>query len=165
VTAGTLVFWGLAVVALVGAIAVVFSRDAIRMVAGLGAFLVAVAGYFLLYRMPFLAVAQVFVYVGGVLVMMIFALMAIRRDEAGRPRLDGRYDLSALVVSGGLFFLLNWSLSPTAPTDLPEAAADPVGELGSELLGRMLPHFELAGLLLLAALVAVIVVMGGSRER
>jgi NADH-quinone oxidoreductase subunit J len=167
----TLVFWALALLSIGGAAFVVFSRDMIRMVAGLGAFLLAVAGYFLLFDMPFLAGAQVFVYVGGVLVMMLFAIMAIRRDETGRPRLSGRYDILAFAVALVLFALMNGIpgvmdglLSPLEPS-LAAPAGDAVDMLGDTLLGSMLPHFELAGVLLLTALVAVLAVTGGRDEQ
>ena len=158
-------FWGLTGIAVLGAVAVVFARDMIRMIAGLGAFLLAVAGYFVLYRMTFLAAAQVFVYVGGVLVMMVFAIMTIRRDAEGRPRLRSRFDISAVVIAVGLFVLFNWSLGPSAPSlDMLKSAEGPVGDLAGELLGPMLVHFEMFGVLLLTALVAIIAIVGGRRE-
>ncbi len=158
-------FWGLAAAAVAGAVVVVFARDMIRVLAGLGMFLFAVAGYFVLYRMTFLAAAQVFVYIGGVLVMMIFAIMAIRRDAGGRPSLKSRFDASAVVIAVGLFALLNWSLGPSAPSlDVLTAVDDPVGDLAETLLGPMLVHFEMLGVLLLTALVAVLAVVGGRRR-
>lgn len=162
-TAETMLFWGLSAVAIFAALVVVVARDMVRMIAGLGVFLLAVAAFFLFYRMPFLAAAQVFVYVGGVLVMMIFAVMAIRRDAGGRPRLDARYDLAAFVVSGGVFVVMWVTLGSWEPAGnaLGSGGAD---ALGAKLLGPMLPHFEVAGVLLLAALVAVVAILGGRRE-
>jgi NADH:ubiquinone oxidoreductase subunit 6 (subunit J) len=75
-------FWGLSAVALFGALAVVFVRDVMRMALGLGAFLMAVAGFFAYYGFGFLALAELFVYVGGVLVLVLFAIML--RCSGGR---------------------------------------------------------------------------------
>ena len=78
-------FWGLSAVALAGALAVVFARDVMRMALGLGAFLMAVAGFFAYYGLGFLALAELFVYVGGVLVLVLFAIMLVQRSGAGAP--------------------------------------------------------------------------------
>ena len=73
-----------------------FSRDMLRMGLGLGAFLIAVAGMYLYFSMPFLAVAQVFVYVGGVLVLILFAIMLLHTRETGAadPRIQARHRLA-----------------------------------------------------------------------
>jgi NADH:ubiquinone oxidoreductase subunit 6 (subunit J) len=154
-------FWLLTAVALVGAAAVVLSRDALRLVLGLGAFLMALAGFYVYYGMGFLAAAQVFVYVGGVLVLVLFALLLLARDEGGRLLAPARFDISALSVGLGIAVVLGWTLRDVAP---PPAQSPPLG-LGATLLGPMLPAFELGGVLLLAALVAVLVIVaGGERE-
>lgn len=161
------VYYLLAGIALIGALIVVFTRDMMRMAVGLAVFLLAIAGFFLLYGMAFLAIAQVFVYVGGVLVLLLFAVMAIRRDADGRPELGGRYDLSALIVAVGLFFLMVRTLAPlTAAGTLRESVVDhSVEDLADVLLSAMLPHFELLGALLLVALVASVAIVGARARR
>ena len=63
-------------------------RDVMRMALGLGAFLMAVAGFFAYYGFGFLALAELFVYVGGVLVLVLFAIMLVQRSGAGAPVLE-----------------------------------------------------------------------------
>jgi len=158
----TLAFWLLAVITVAGALAVVFAHGMTRMVLGLGAFLLGVAGLFLLYGMSFLAVAQVFVYVGGVLVLFLFAIMGVTRDTKGRPDLANRHDLTAAVISIGLFMLMQMSLQGTSPSPEDVARpADAMAALSDTLLGGMLAHFELLGAILLIALVTVIAIMSG----
>ncbi len=157
-------FWGLSTLAIIGAVAVVFSREVMRMALGLGAFLLAVAGFFALFGFGFLALAEIFVYVGGVLVLLLFAIMLVHRSAPGSPSLESRHDLLAVVASAGVFGFLVVFLRPLAagftPSDGPGAGA--VDALGAALLGPLLPQFELAGVLLLAALVAVVSISGGS---
>ena len=162
--AGTLAFAILAATVTVGAVVVVLGRDLLRVMLGLAAFLVGVAGMFLYFSMGLLAIVQVFVYIGGVLVLFLFAIMLIRRGEAGRPAMESRHDIGSLFVAAGMFALIvlvfrgAWpDMSVTGPGPGMEAVAD-------ALLGPMLPHFEAAGVLLLAALVAVLAVVGG-RDR
>ncbi len=155
------VFWGLSALVVIGALVVILCRDIMRMVLALATFLLSTAGFFLFYGMAFLAAAQVFVYVGGVLVLVLFAVMVVRRTEAGRPLLESRHDLSAAVISVGLFALLVRMLGPSAPevseVSIPETS---LAELTEILLGPMLPHLELIGVLLLIALVAAVAVIG-----
>lgn len=153
---------GLAAVA--GAVFVVFSRRVVAVVLGLGVFLAAVAGLYLYFAMAFLAVAQVFLYVGGVLVLVLFAFMLLARDSGGEPELGNRHDLGAFAASGGLFVMLVFTLRGAVPRSVSGAAGGSVAALGTAMLGPMLPAFELTGVLLLAALVAVLAIVGGGER-
>lgn len=172
-----LAYWALAALSLIGAMTVVFTRDVTRMALGLGTFLLAVAGWFLYFSQVFLAIAQVFVYVGGVLILVLFAIMLVHRptrarsagtaEDAGTTDEGGlgtRHDIASVMVAFGVFVLVVMSLRSVWPgmTELPVAAG--TGALADVLLGGLLPHFEAAGLLLLAALVAALVIVGGERE-
>lgn len=157
-------FWLLAVVALLGAAYTVFAREVMRMVLGLGAFLLAVAGFFAYYGFGFLALAEIFVYVGGVLILILFAIMLVHRTEAGRPDLESRHDpllaLSVALTSGLVCLLL---LPAVTRIGIAAGSKGPEG-LAKVLLGSMLVPFELAGALLLAALIAIVVITGGEKQ-
>lgn len=165
----TLTFAALAAIALAGAGAVVFARDAMRLVLGLGTFLLAVAGFYVYYGMGFLGAAQVFVYVGGVLVLVLFALVLLARDGGGRLLAPSRFDWGAASVGVGVAAILATTLRDVVPVPAPvliTKASDAVtGSLSWNLLGPMLPAFELLGVLLLAALVATLVIVGGGEDR
>lgn len=157
-------FWLLAAVALTGACYVVFSREVMRMALGLGAFLLAVAGFFAYYGFGFLALAEVFVYVGGVLILILFAIMLVHRGQGGRPDLESRHDLMlgiSVMLLAGLIGLLLIPASGSVGTAV--GAEAPAG-LAALLLGPLLVPFELAGALLLAALIAVVVITGGEKR-
>jgi NADH-quinone oxidoreductase subunit J len=156
----TLLFASAALVAVIGAVTVVMTRDVMRMTLGLGGFLLAVAGFFALYGFGFLALAQLFIYVGGVLVLVLFAVMLVHRPEPGRPSLESRHDILIAVTCLGFVAFATKLFGPVLGSRPALASAD-VGTLGRLLLGDMLSHFELAGLLLLAALVAVVVIGRG----
>jgi len=157
-------FWGLSAVAILGALAVVFVRDVMRMALGLGAFLMAVAGFFAYYGFGFLALAELFVYVGGVLVLVLFAIMFVQRTGSGAPLLESRIDsltvVSSVAVAAVLFVMVR-PLAAAFSVSLPATATQ---HLSQALLGRLLPQFEAVGLLLLVSLVAVVIIVGGERE-
>lgn len=122
--------------------------------------LLGVAGLYLLLGADFLAVTQVLLYAGGILVLILFGLMLTPADptELRLARVGG----AALLVGGGaalfaarLSGLARWHAAPAA--ELPEPAPTAT-EIGLELLRRdswLLP-FELASVILLAALVGAV---------
>jgi NADH-quinone oxidoreductase subunit J len=160
----TALFWGLAAVAVAGALAVVIVRDVMRMALGLGAFFLAVAGFFAFYGFGFLALAELFVYVGGVLVLILFAIMLVHRSSAGGPVLESRWGVGALATCVAVGSLLVAALLPVTSLLRADTVTVAPAEFSALLLGRMLPQFEAVGVLLLAALAAVVVIMAGDRE-
>ena len=146
-----------------GAAGSAFTRDVTRLVISLGVFLLGVAAAFLVMGSPLAAVSQVFVYVGGVLVLVLFALMVVRRSDGEKPTVSTRHDIGAAVIALGVFVLLVAVMAPVATDPLP-VVVDP-GAVGAALLGQGLVAFELAGVLLLAALLAVLVIVKAGDDR
>ncbi len=163
-TVASLIFILLGAVATIGAVMTVFARDVTRMAIGLGTFLVAVAGFFVYWGATFLGVAQLFVYVGGVLVLVLFAIMLVHRNPEGSPHLETRHDVSALAVAGGLFIMVVMALRDDVPASVDQGISSGPQELAEAFLGPMLTHFEIGGVLLLAVLVAVVVIVGGEER-
>ncbi len=147
-----------------GAAVVALSKDLMRLVVGLGVFLLGVAGLFLYYGHAFLATAQVFVYVGGVLVLVVFAVMVVHRANGGRPVITSRHDIGAAAVAFGVSGMLILSLRDSVGDWLPVAGASG-SSIAEELLGGHIVAFELLGVLLLVALVAVLVIVGSGDRR
>jgi NADH:ubiquinone oxidoreductase subunit 6 (subunit J) len=159
-------FWIAAGITLAGALGVVLARETMRLVLSLGGFLLGVAGLYLYYAMPLLAASQVFLYVGGVLVLFIFAIMALRRGADGRVELASRLDVGAAAIAVSIFALLVaglWEVGVALP-DGPVARGG-VDAVGALLLSEYLPQFEIAGGVLLIALVAAIAIAGREGER
>ena len=158
------VFDGLSILAIASALLVLLSRDVMRMALALGAFMLTLAGFFAYYSFGLLALAELFLYVGGVLVLILFAIMLVHRASGGAPVLENRADplmvLAAAVVSVMLFMLLR----PITGLIQPIAAGQAPAKIAAMLLGLLLPQFEAVGALLLAALVGGVVVMGGDRR-
>lgn len=120
-----------------------------------------VAVVYVLLNASFLAVAQVVIYIGAIAILMIFAIMLTRRlagPERG-PQTTRNWGWAA-VLAVGMFAVLAWILNswPGVNTNLPELTADPLSALGQALVSPnayVLP-FELASIMLLAALVGAI---------
>ena len=154
----------LSAVALIAAVAVVLTKDVMRLILALGTVLVAVAGLFGVLGATFVSVAEIFVYVGGVLVLFLFAIMLVHRSDAERPELTSRHDLLSMVIGLGAFLMIVTTFAPAVRSTPVVAIIPSMRALGRVLTGPLLPHFEAAGVLLLAALVAVITIMAGERR-
>jgi NADH-quinone oxidoreductase subunit J len=159
-----ILFLVVAVITLIAAVLVVTSRNLIHAAFWLILTLFGIAVYFVLLSAPFLAVAQVVIYIGAIAILMIFAVMMTRRMMNDRGSQINSNWWVAAVVSLGLFSGLGWILSSwygfsTSMPDLP-AGIDPLQQLGMALVSPnayVLP-FELASILLLAAMVGAIMI-------
>ncbi len=153
-----------AVMTLGSALMVVSTRNLVHAALWLILALFGVAVFFVLLSAGFLAIAQVVIYIGAIAIMIIFAVMMTRRlVQDHTPFFNGVWWLSALVSAGlfaGLLWMFNsWQgfhdqMPALAPGD------DPLRNLGLALVAPnayVLP-FELASILLLAALVGSIMI-------
>jgi NADH-quinone oxidoreductase subunit J len=149
---------------------VVTSRNLLHAALWLISALFGVAVTYAVLNAAFLAVVQVVVYIGAIAILFIFAVMLTRKDMRDQgPQLNRNWwfgALLAVLVFGGLFFLLQgWNGLATTAADLP-AGFDSIAELGNALTSPdayVLP-FEVASVLLVAALVGAVYVAFNPRS-
>ena len=159
------VFIVTAIVTLGAALMVVTARSLIHSALWLVLAVFGVGAMFVLLSAGFFAVVQVVIYIGAIAILMIFAIMLTRRvmREDGSRFTRGWWlaILMALVLLTGLVWMIqSWSGSSSTMQPLPPDVVDPIQSLGAVLVspnGFVLP-FELASILLLAALIGAIVV-------
>lgn len=154
-------FGFIAACALSSAIFVVRSRNLVHAALWLGVTLLATAALYAMMGASFLAAAQVLVYVGGVVTLMIFGVMITRRHDGIVVPADSTGSGRAVVVAGALFGAVAWAIRSTPGLDVTLSAA-PVAaspaDVGRSLLGAHVLAFEVVSLLLLAAMVGAIVI-------
>lgn len=151
---------GFVVVALLligSAIGVVLSRNLFHSVLYLALALVSTAGIFLLLGAEFLAAVQVLLYAGGVVTVVVFAIMLTERLVGSRIGQMNRgigmgLVASAATLAGVGLFLFRAQL-PSSPPPLPPDQTAAIGQL---LLSRYLLPFELLAVLFVAALLGAI---------
>ena len=153
-------FWVLAVICVGAALAVVFVRDVFRAALFLILCFFTVAGIYITLNADFLAAVQILIYVGAVSVLLIFAIMLTRDAKQGSP--SGRLRVPALII--GLVLLgvmigsiLSFDWQPSAEMSAMVRTQDIAGLLFSE--GGFVLAFEIAGLMLLAAIIGAIVLL------
>ena len=146
-----------AIVALASAIVVVAHRNPVYSTMSLVVTLLATAGLFVLLGAPFLAVLQVLLYTGAIVVLFLFVIMLLNvgreRPAVGRSPQAWVAGLGALVLFGALARLI-WDAYGDA--EAPRLTEEFVATRGlAELLfSTSLLPFEIIGLLLLVAVVA-----------
>lgn len=153
-----LLFGGLATLVLVSALGVALSRNILYSGFALLGTLVGVAGLYLFIGADFLGVAQLLIYVGGILVLILFAVLLTNR--IGEVKITNQSTHLALGGMGALAMLLLLAKVALATKwPLIEAVATPTTtRIGDAFLGEYLLPFELASLVLLMALVGAMVI-------
>lgn len=155
-------FWILSAVTLVAAGGVMVSRNLLHAVLFLILTFVGVAGFFVLLSADFIAMAQVIIYVGAIAVLVLFAILLTPR--AGRDNGETKMLLPGLLLSiclAAVFLFViqdaTWSERGTDPGLGAEA-------LGTALLTTWILPFEIASVLLTAALVGSIMLARSPQE-
>ena len=157
---GTLAFWLGAVASIAAAYLMVFSiRNLIRATLALTTVLGGVAMMYALLGADFLAIAQLVVYVGAIMVLIIFAVF-MTPGQIDVPGLVGQGQrLGALGVALGVGIISIWVVIST-PWRVRDSLLDiPTAEsIGGLMLTRYVLPFEIASLLLTVALIGAIVI-------
>jgi NADH-quinone oxidoreductase subunit J len=147
-------YYFFAVVAVGSSGLVAFSRNLAHAIFMLLFALGSVAAFYALLGADFLFAAQVLIYVGGVLVILIFAMMISEEFPVGADDRATDKSVAGFITS---FLVLTVCLMVAWGTQWPEVGAISVEptttELGKALLSEYLLPFEIAGLLLLVALI------------
>jgi len=168
-----LVFWVLAVVAVVSALLVIYLRDIFKAALALILAFLTVAGFFVLLSAEFLAAAQVLIYAGAIAILIIFAVMLTRDVHLGNPsnRFQVPVGVVAALLLAAIVFVVNkteWTLITRAPLgpETQEAVErtfrDTPAGLAQVLLNNYVLPFEVVSVVLLAAIIGAIVLV---RER
>ena len=153
-------FWILAVVSVGAALAVVLLRDIFRAALFLVLCFFTVAGIYVTLHADFLAAVQVLIYVGAISILLIFAIMLTRETQRGSP--TGRLGIPAFLLALLLLGTMVYSMVKTQwdkVTQVPPPGEPTTGAIASLLFGEggFILAFEIAAVLLLAAIIGAIV--------
>jgi NADH-quinone oxidoreductase subunit J len=137
---------------------VVATPNLVRAVFWLALSLLGTAVLYALLEAPFLAGVQVLTYVGGVVTLMVFGVMFTRQHDGSAVVAESADQGRAALICGGLAALMGMAIykTPGLPT-VPAATQGTTEDLGRALLGQHLIAFEVASLLLLAAIIGAVV--------
>ncbi len=152
-----LAFSGLSVVLVASALAVVLSPNLFHAVLWLALALTGTAGIFLLLDAEFLAAVQLLLYAGGIITIVVFAIVVTERLVGERITQTSRRMLPAAGVSAALLAVvvnIVWR-QPLALTRVP-VTSDLTQDIGESVLTRFVLPFELLALLMVVGMLSAI---------
>jgi NADH-quinone oxidoreductase subunit J len=155
----TAVFYLVAIITVGSALMVAFSRNIIYSAFSLLGTFAGVAGLYIFLGADFVAGVQLLIYVGGILVLILFAVMLTHRitDVQITNRAAGR--IPALIITGVFIYLLIQTIRETSWVKVKEVVFQPTtAKIGDLFLDSYLLPFELASVVLLAALIGAVVI-------
>ncbi|TWF78184.1 NADH dehydrogenase subunit J [Pseudonocardia hierapolitana] len=164
-TGEAITFWVLGPLALLGALGMVFARNAVHSALGLIGTMFSLAILYIVQQAPFLGFVQIIVYTGAVMMLFLFVLMLVGRDSSDSvvEVLRGQR-LAALALGVGLAVLLvatvGRSLTSVTPVGLAAGGAGSSGNvtgLGALIFTDYLFAFELTSALLITAALGAMV--------
>lgn len=157
-TGPEIIFSALGLGAGVGAIAVVTTRNVVRGALSLVAVLGAIAAIFLLLGAEFLGWTQVLIYVGAIVVLLLFGIMLTKAPIGSASALDNQQRGLAFVVAAGVFGVMTYLIWRAFGDErIPLKQVVRTREIGLSLFDKFVLPFEAVSILLLAALVGAIV--------
>ena len=164
ITPSLVLFYVTGALTLGGALVVVMSRNIVYAAFGLLASMVGVAGLFLLAFAEFLALAQLLIYGGAIVIVILFALMLTRIEDFESLSDHPQWPIAAIVAIA-VFGVIAATIVGTAVPASERAVSLSFTALGTSLFTEWAVAFEVASLVLLVALIGAVVMVRTSGDR
>ena len=163
-----LLFYAFAAVSVIGSLLVVLQKNPVYSVLAIIGSFFGLAGLYVLLEAPFVAVVQIIIYAGAIMVLFLFVVMLLnvpREDAAEWDRSHPLYRPMAVRVGAVLAVLLalqlGWALSRTSGlagiVGEDTVAVSSVAELGRVLFTDYMFAFEVTSILIIASMVGAVV--------
>lgn len=169
-TLTSFMFYFFETLAAISAIAMALSRNVFYGALLLIVCLLSLAGIYVLAFAEFVAITQILIYAGGILVVIIFGIMLTTKISSEKPlTIEHNYIMSGIIAAVGCFCLLAYVLSqqffhsPTAFLTPPSVAS--VQTVGVSIFSMYSLPFEIAGILLLISLVGASVIASSIKSK
>jgi NADH-quinone oxidoreductase subunit J len=160
-----ILFWFLSAMAISCALGVILSRNPVKSVLFLIATFFAISGHYILMNAQFLAIVNIIVYAGAIMVLFLFVIMLMNLNADAEPQ-KSRLVQFAAVLSGGALFLVLIAALRTVDMEGGRVGSDSeiglIHHLGMVLFKDYVLPFELSSVLFLSAMVGAMVI--GKKE-
>jgi NADH-quinone oxidoreductase subunit J len=154
------IFFGIMAAIMIGAaIRVVTTKNVVHAALWLVIVLAGVAGQFLLIGAEFIGITQVLVYIGAVVVLLLFGVMLTRASMGEDENVNLPNRVVPAAVGALLLFVMSYALIDTfEDAELPEERVTTAAAVSDSIFADYIVAFEAVSVLLLAALIGAIVV-------
>jgi len=157
-------FYFLSFVGILSALMVVFSKNPVHSVIWLILVFFAISGHYLLLNAQFLAIVNIIVYAGAIMVLFLFVIMLMNLNKDTEPQKNKWLKLAGAVAGGSLLLVLVAALRHTEKnmTELGTGDIGLIQNLGKVLFKEYVVPFEISSILFLSAMVGAVVI--GKRD-
>ena len=145
---------GVLLMILVGVGIIIFSKNVVHAAYALGLVLLGIAGVYVLLNAELLAVVQILLYAGGVVILLAFGVMMTNRLRGENVLSGSKNHFLGAIISLSLFAFLAYAISSfDFDKPIPESSANQIELIGVSFLTDHIVAFELIAFVLLVALV------------
>lgn len=157
-----ILFWILTVLSVGSALMVITSKNPVHSVLWLVVTFFGISGHYILMNAQFLAIVNIIVYAGAIMVLFLFVLMLMNLSKTTEP-LKNRWLQIVGAIAGGCFFLVLVAAlkSSSVSKNMAEMGSGDIGlikNLGRELFTTYVVPFEISSILFLSAMVGAVVI-------
>ena len=159
-----ILFWILAIASLFSALMVITSKNPVFSVIWLIITFFTISGHYILLNAQFLAVVNIIVYAGAIMVLFLFVIMLMNLSKETEPQKNGWLKLIGAVAGGCLLLVMVAALRHTE-SRMAELGTGNIGliqNLGKSLFSDFVVPFEISSILFLSAMVGAVVI--GKKE-
>jgi NADH-quinone oxidoreductase subunit J len=157
-----ILFWLLSVIALFGALMVITSKNPVHSVLWLILTFFAISGHYILLNAQFLAIVNIIVYAGAIMVLFLFVIMLMNLNKTTEQPKKRWLRFAGAIAGGCLLLVLVAALKDTEVKGLSaEVNTGDIGlikNLGKELFSTYVVPFEISSILFLSAMVGAVVI-------
>lgn len=161
-----ILFWILSVAALFSALMVITSKNPVHSVLWLIATFFSISGHYILLNAQFLAIVNIIVYAGAIMVLFLFVIMLMNLNKETEPQKNRWLKMAGAIAGGCLLLVLVTALRDADMKQ--QLALVKTGEigliknLGKELFSTYVVPFEISSVLFLSAMIGAVVI--GKKE-
>lgn len=155
------IFFILAAISVLSALAVVFSKNPIHSVLYLVVCFFSIAGHYLLLNAQFLAVVHIIIYAGAIMVLFLFVIMLLNLNKESEPHKPMIVKFASVIsgcLLGTVLVAAMANIDPVAGSHPSLHNVGNVEQLGRVLFKEYLLPFEISSVLFLSAMVGVVLI-------
>ncbi|MFM2358268.1 MAG: hypothetical protein RLY16_261 [Bacteroidota bacterium] len=159
----TIIFWFLSVLAVGGAAMMVASKNPVHSILYLIITFFAISGHYILLNAQFLAIVNIIVYAGAIMVLFLFVVMLMNLNADTEPPNKRKYLLYSGVIAGAsLMLVLVAAVKKTTESkhlvQLKEGDVGLISNLGKTLFTEYVFPFEISSVLFLSAMIGAVII-------
>ncbi len=162
-----ILFWFLSALALVSATMVLISKNPVHSILWLIVVFFAISGHYVLLNAQFLAIVNLIVYAGAIMVLFLFVVMLMNLNSDSEPQKNNRLKIAGIISGGCLMLIMIDVIRDAAELQhakalVKEGSIGLIKNLGMVLFTEYAVPFEITSVLFLSAMVGAVVI--GKKE-